>query len=58
MASAFLLIPLAYYVISAASRFRHPIEPLIDLLGVYLFQQAELRWGFSVFGPKRLAENA
>jgi len=55
LAAAFLLYPIAYYVISAAARFRHPLEPMIGILGVYLFQQAELRWGFSVFGSKRPA---
>jgi len=49
LAAAFLLIPLAYYVISAAARFRHPLEPTICLLSVYVFQQAERRWGFSLF---------
>ena len=58
LATAFLLIPLAYYIVSAAARFRHPLEPLIDLLAVYLFQQAELRWGLSVFGRKQLTETA
>jgi hypothetical protein len=58
LASAFLLYPLSYYVISAAARFRHPLEPMIDLLAVYLFQQAELRWGFSIFRQKLAADGA
>ena len=39
---AFLLIPLVYYAVAAHARFRHPLEPLIVILGVYLFQSAEL----------------
>jgi len=46
-AAAFLLLPMAYYIATAHARFRHPLEPLITLLGVYLFQRAEKRWGFS-----------
>jgi 4-amino-4-deoxy-L-arabinose transferase-like glycosyltransferase len=39
---AFLLLPLVYYGVAAHARFRHPLEPLIVVLGVYLFQSAEL----------------
>jgi 4-amino-4-deoxy-L-arabinose transferase-like glycosyltransferase len=39
---AFLLLPLVYYSVAAHARFRHPLEPLIVVLGVYLFQSAEL----------------
>jgi len=53
-AAAFLLLPLAYYMVTAHARFRHPLEPLIALLGVYLFQQAELRLGFTLPGLRRL----
>jgi hypothetical protein len=31
-----------YYGVAAHARFRHPLEPLIVILGVYLFQSAEL----------------
>ena len=47
---AFAFLPLTYYVVAVSARFRHPLEPLIDILGVYLFQSAEKRWrvrGFS-----------
>jgi len=37
---AFLLLPLPYYLVTVHARFRHPIEPLITVLGVYLFQSA------------------
>lgn len=40
---AFLLLPLTYYFVTVAARFRHPLEPLICVLGVYLFQSAEKR---------------
>jgi len=39
---AFLLLPLVYYGVAAHARFRHPLEPLLVVLGVYLFQSAEL----------------
>ena len=38
---AFLLLPLTYYLITVHARFRHPLEPLICVLGVYLFQSVE-----------------
>ena len=43
-AAAFLLLPLMYYFVTAHARFRHPFEPLIAILGVYLFQSAEKSW--------------
>jgi 4-amino-4-deoxy-L-arabinose transferase-like glycosyltransferase len=39
---AFLLLPVVYYGVAAHARFRHPLEPLMVVLGVYLFQSAEL----------------
>jgi len=42
-AAAFLLLPAAYYIVTAHARFRHPLEPLITLLGVFLFQQGRSR---------------
>jgi len=51
-ACAILLLPVVYYFVTAGSRFRNPLEPILVVLTVYLFQQAELRWGFSVFGQK------
>jgi hypothetical protein len=38
---AFVLLPPAYYFITVAARYRHPLEPLIAILTVYLFQSAE-----------------
>lgn len=41
--AAFLLLPLPYYMVTVQARFRHTLEPLICVLGVYLFQAAETR---------------
>ena len=41
---AFVLLPLTYYFVTVHARFRHPLEPLITILGVYLFQSAEKSW--------------
>ncbi len=49
-AMAFLTVPLTYYIVAAHARFRHPIEPLILILGVFLFQSATKR-GASEPGP-------
>jgi hypothetical protein len=49
---ALVLLPAIYYFVTAGSRFRNPLEPILIVLTVYLFQQAELRWGFSTFKPK------
>ncbi len=38
---AFLLLPLTYYFITVQARFRHPLEPLVAIFTVYLFQSAE-----------------
>lgn len=40
-ALAFLLLPLPYYFVTVHARFRHPLEPLICILGVSLFQSAD-----------------
>jgi hypothetical protein len=40
-AFAFLTLPAVYYFVTVHARFRHPLEPLIALLGVYLFQSTE-----------------
>jgi len=51
---AVLLLPLIYYFVTAGARFRNPLEPFLAILTVYLFEQAEGRWGFSVPGMRRL----
>ena len=40
---AFAIYPLLYYGITVQARFRHPLEPLICVLGVYLFRSARPR---------------
>ncbi len=49
---AFLLLPLTYYFITVQARFRHPLEPLIVTLTVYLFQSAERRNAPSAGRPR------
>jgi 4-amino-4-deoxy-L-arabinose transferase-like glycosyltransferase len=45
LAWAFVLLPLTYYFVTVEARFRHPLEPLIVILAVYLFQSAGTRPG-------------
>ena len=40
---AFALVPLTYYLITVQARFRHPLEPIMLILAVYLFQSATSR---------------
>lgn len=40
---AFILLPFTYYFITAEARFRHPLEPIIVILSVFLIQSAEPR---------------
>ena len=40
---AILLLPMTYYFVTVHARFRHPLEPLLCIFGVYLFQSAETR---------------
>jgi hypothetical protein len=42
-AFTFLTLPAVYYFVTVHARFRHPLEPLITILGVYLFQSAQPR---------------
>ncbi len=53
-ALATLLLPAIYYFVIPGARFRNPLEIFFAILTVYLFQQAEGRWGFSVPGLRRL----
>lgn len=46
---AFLLLPLTYYAVTVHARFRHPLEPLMAILIVYLFQSAEKSWAVRGF---------
>jgi hypothetical protein len=38
---AFAMVPLIYYFVTVQARFRHPLEPIICILSVYLFQSAD-----------------
>jgi hypothetical protein len=40
---AFALVPLTYYFITVQARFRHPLEPMMVILMVFLFQSATKR---------------
>jgi len=40
---AFALVPFTYYLITVQARFRHPLEPIMLILAVYLFQSATNR---------------
>ena len=51
---ATLLLPAVYYFVIPGARFRNPLEPFFCVLVVYLFQQADGRWGFSAPGLRRL----
>jgi hypothetical protein len=42
-AIVFALVPIPYYFVTVQARFRHPMEPLIAILGVYLFRATEPR---------------
>jgi hypothetical protein len=42
-ALCFLLVPIPYYLVTVQARFRYPLEPLIAILGVYLFRSVERR---------------
>jgi hypothetical protein len=35
-----LLYPAIYYVVFPSQRYRHPIEPVMTILGVYLLTEA------------------
>jgi hypothetical protein len=38
---AFAICPFLYYFVTVQARFRHPLEPIICILSVYLFQSAD-----------------
>jgi hypothetical protein len=43
LALVFGLVPVVYYLVTVQPRFRHPMEPLIAVLAVYLFRSTEAR---------------
>ena len=42
-AAIFLIQPMIYYFVTVQARFRHPLEPLIVIFTVFLFQSAQSR---------------
>ena len=40
-AAIFLIQPTIYYMVTVQARFRHPLEPIITIVSVFLFQSAE-----------------
>lgn len=40
---AFVLLPFTYYFVNVQAHFRHPLEPLLAIFSVYLFQSAKPR---------------
>ena len=56
-AVAFGLLPVTYYLITVQARFRHPLEPLITILSVYLFQNADRKhlWSIGRTDPQSAA---
>jgi hypothetical protein len=51
-AACFLLLPALYYFVTVHARFRHPFEPILDLLAVYLFRSAQKSGRLLWFGHK------
>ena len=49
---AFAFLPLIYYFITVQARFRHPLEPLITILAVFLFQSADRTRTWSFHPPQ------
>jgi len=48
-AACLFFYPLPYYLVNPFPRYKHPIEPVMTLLIVYLFAEAskvEVRWPF------------
>jgi hypothetical protein len=53
---AFVFFPLIYYFVTVQARFRHPLEPIICILSVYLFQSADRTRAWSWQKLKGLTE--
>ena len=50
---AFAIYPFLYYFVTVQARFRHPLEPIICVLSVYLFQSADRTRAWSWFAAGR-----
>jgi hypothetical protein len=55
---AFAICPFVYYFVSVQARFRHPLEPVICILSVYLFQSADRTRVWSWSSSKSLQKPA
>jgi len=44
---AFAVYPILYYFVTVQARFRHPLEPIVCILSVYLFQSADRTQAFA-----------
>ncbi|HEY0264812.1 MAG TPA: glycosyltransferase family 39 protein [Granulicella sp.] len=51
-AAAFFFLPLTYYIVTVQARFRAPLEPILCVLSVYLFQSADRSRTWSWQQPK------
>ncbi len=58
LATIFLVLPLPYYLITVQPRFRHPLEPLIAVLAVYLFRSTGPRTGHFAIDKGRESDSA
>jgi hypothetical protein len=55
---AFAICPFVYYFVTVQARFRHPLEPMICMLSVYLFQSADRSRVWSWSATKSLQKPA
>jgi hypothetical protein len=55
---AFAICPFVYYFVTVQARFRHPLEPIICILTVYLFQTADRTRAWSWSRSKSLEKAA
>jgi hypothetical protein len=53
---AFTVYPVLYYFVTVQARFRHPLEPIVCILSVYLFQSADRTraWTYNQSGKKSI----
>jgi hypothetical protein len=53
---AFAICPFLYYFVTVQARFRHPLEPIICILSVYLFRSADRTHAWSWQKPASASE--
>ena len=49
---AFAIYPFLFYFVTVQARFRHPLEPVLCILSVYLFQSADRTRAWSRLTPR------